>query len=357
MSDCEPLSDLEKEAQVVLPDSDRWSGQKRPLRLGVLGTLVWDRIFQEGKEERPVEEWGGISYAMEALSVVLPEGWVVDPILKLGEDLADGALDYISGIPRVSVGAGVQVVPHENYRVELRYQDHSHRKERLAGGVPPWTWEELKPHLDGIDALYLNFITGLEMGPETAQLIPGNFQGPLYADLHSLFQGISSEGRRFPRELPERETWLRAFDAVQMNEDEFDLLGGASGDPWTLAESAVGPELKLIAVTMGSKGAAFVTTPGFNTDPASWPGTRASGGMNGGGRTGTLLQEEEAVSGDPTGCGDVWGATFFARLLGGAPLDGAMRDANRLAAKKVEHQGARGLRHHLREVPGFGSSQ
>ncbi len=61
-------------------------------------------------------------------------------------------------------------------------------------------------------------------------MIPGTFQGPLYADLHSLFQGLSPEGRRFPRELPERETWLRAFDAVQMNEDEFDLLGGASGD-------------------------------------------------------------------------------------------------------------------------------
>lgn len=351
------MSHHEREDQVAVPKGDSQASNERPRRLGVLGTLVWDRIFLEGGEESLVEEWGGISYAMEALSVVLPDGWVVEPILKLGEDLAEGALDYLSGIPRVSVGSGVQVVPHENYRVELCYTDHSNRKERLAGGVPPWTWAELEPHLTGVDAIYLNFITGLEMGPETARRIRGRFPGPLYADLHSLFQGLSAGGLRFPRELPERASWLRAFHAIQMNESEFDLLGGPSGDPWKFAESMVGPELKLIAVTMGSKGAAVVTAPGLDTDPATWQGTSGSPDVRGTAVTGRLPQEEDAVSGDPTGCGDVWGATFFARLLGGAPMDDAMKDANRLAAKKVEHQGARGLRHHLREVPGFGSSE
>jgi hypothetical protein len=123
--------------------------------------------------------------------------------------------------------------------------------ERLEGGVPPWTLEELQPLVEGVDALYLNFITGFEMGLVTAQRLRGSFRGPIYADLHSLFLGVSGLGFRFLRELPGWGTWLRAFDAVQMNEDEFALLGHAWGDPWQLAADAVGPELKLIAVTLG----------------------------------------------------------------------------------------------------------
>ena len=51
--------------------------------------------------------------------------------------------------------------------------------------------------------------------------------------------------------------------------------------------------------------------------------------------------------GDPTGCGDVWGATAFARMLGGDDLETAMTHANRLAGRNVDHRGARGLFRHL----------
>ena len=51
---------------------------------------------------------------------------------------------------------------------------------------------------------------------------------------------------------------------------------------------------------------------------------------------------------DPTGCGDVWGATHFSRLLAGDSLDHAIRAAHRAAARNVEHRGAGGLADHLR---------
>ena len=324
----------------------------RDLRLGVVGTLVWDRILDRDGRREPVESWGGISYAMEALSVVLPEGWVMHPFLKVGEDLAERALAYLGSIPRVEMEPGVQVVPFRNYQVELSYQDQTRKLERLAGGVPPWTWEELEPHLVKIDALYLNFITGFELGIETARHFRERFHAPLYADLHSLFLGISAHGQRFPRELPGWGVWFRAFDAIQMNEEEFELLGRSWGDPWELAAQTVGPELKLITVTMGSKGAAYVVAPEFTPDPRAWPGTRKSLSAGGAARTGRSPLPNDPSSGDPTGCGDVWGATFFARLLGGDSLEGAMTGANRLAAKSVEHRGARGLRYHLRGVLG-----
>jgi hypothetical protein len=324
----------------------------QPFRLGVLGTLVWDRILDRDGRREPVEEWGGISYALEALSVALPEGWVIKPILKVGGDLGKPGLDYLGSIPRVEMEPGVRVVPFQNHRVELRYQDQTQRLEQLVGGAPPWTWEEMEPLLQEVDALYLNFITGFEMGVETARQFRERFPVPVYADLHSLFKGISSRGHRFSRELPGWRAWLRAFDAVQMNEEEFELMGGSRRDSWELAADMVGPELKLITVTMGPGGAAYVAAPEFTSHPGSWPGTRNSISSGGATRMGRSALPDDPLSGDPTGCGDVWGATFFARLLGGDSLEGAMTGANRLAAKNVEHRGARGLRQHFQGVLG-----
>jgi sugar/nucleoside kinase (ribokinase family) len=51
---------------------------------------------------------------------------------------------------------------------------------------------------------------------------------------------------------------------------------------------------------------------------------------------------------DPTGCGDVFGATACARLLAGEPLESALHRANQAAARNVAFRGASGLAQHLR---------
>jgi sugar/nucleoside kinase (ribokinase family) len=53
-------------------------------------------------------------------------------------------------------------------------------------------------------------------------------------------------------------------------------------------------------------------------------------------------------SGDPTGCGDVYGATYFSRMLAGDKLADAMTAAAKAAARNVEHRGATRLAAHLR---------
>ncbi len=330
----------------------RFSSKRGPLRLGAIGTMVWDRIVDRDARSVPVEEWGGISYALEALTASLPESWTLRPLVKVGQDMAEGALSYVRTIPRLEAEPGPLVVPFANPRVELRYQERERRTERIQGGVPPWSWNELQPLLEGTDALYLNFITGFEMGLETAQRLREAYPGPIYADLHSLFLGISSHGTRFLRELPGWGAWFRAFDAVQMNEEEFALMGRSWGDPWKLAAETVGPELKLITVTLGERGAAYVAAPDFRPDPATWPDTRKRLGVMGASRTGRVAPTGDPCEGDPTGCGDVWGATFFARLLSGDSLEQAMSGANHSAARNVEYRGARGLHRHLLGILG-----
>jgi sugar/nucleoside kinase (ribokinase family) len=51
--------------------------------------------------------------------------------------------------------------------------------------------------------------------------------------------------------------------------------------------------------------------------------------------------------GDPTGCGDVLGATVVASLVAGASLEDALRLGTRMGARNVSHRGATGLRDHL----------
>jgi sugar/nucleoside kinase (ribokinase family) len=133
-----------------------------------------------------------------------------------------------------------------------------------------------------------------------------------------------------------------------MNAEEFELLGRTMGDPWELAAKIVGPELKLITVTLGPGGAGYVAGAAFQSDPLRWPDTRHRVATPGPARSGKAPAEGAAVVGDPTGCGDVWGATFLARLLGGDQLEAAMTHANRTAAKNVKHRGASGLHRHLR---------
>ncbi len=313
-------------------------------RLGVVGTLVWDTIYGRDGAAEPVEEWGGIGYALAALSAALPAGWTVVPLVKVGRDLAEEAFRFVGEIPRVDP-SGIVVVEAPNNRVELRYQDAARRVERLSGGVPGWQWPEVAPLVATCDALYVNFISGFELDLDTARALRAGFGGPVYADLHSLFLRVGADGLRVPAPLAGWEGWLRSFDAVQMNEDEFSLLGG-DGDPWALAAHAVGPDLKLIVVTLGERGAAYVSSADFVPDPMVW---RSASPLAQGGpaRSGRVVDLTPPRRGDPTGCGDVWGATFFARLLGGAPLEEAMRDANAAAARNVEHRGARGLYRHL----------
>lgn len=350
--------------------------------LGVVGTLVWDTIHRRDGRDAPVEEWGGIGYALEALSAMRPPGWEILPIVKVGRDLSERAFRFLRELPGVRTDPGIQVVPEPNNRVEIRYRDGARRAERLTGGVPPWAGPELTPLAGLCDALYVNFISGFELELETARALRASYPGPIYADLHSLFLGVGRAGDRFPRPLPRWSDWLRCFDAVQMNEDECVLLGrtleegGVEGEVppgriagpgpilrpeetfalGTVAAQALGSELRLITVTLGERGSAYVAAPGFAPDPSTWPAGRGRIGAPGTFRSGKVGVSGGPREGDPTGSGDVWGATCFSRLLAGDPLEEAMAAANRAGGRNVEHRGARGLRLHLagRVAPGRG---
>jgi hypothetical protein len=319
------------------------------MRIGILGSLVWDLIYGRDQLAPPVEEWGGIAYALAGLDASLTAGWEIVPLIKVGRDLSAEAQDLLRGLSRLAPGARCAEVMAPNNRVVLHYQSSERRCERMAGGVPGWTWAELGPMVRDLDAIYLNFISGFELCLGTAQALRQGFAGPIYADLHSLFLGMQQDGMRVLQPLPNAAAWFGCFDMVQLNEDEMQQL---TPDPLTLAADVLGAGVSLLTVTLGPKGVAYVAAPGFDRLAARGnEGTRED--LPSFNRSTVpvrtaLISAPQTETLDPTGCGDVFGAAAFARLLAGDSVEAALRHATALAARNAGFRGASGLARHLR---------
>jgi hypothetical protein len=315
----------------------------------VIGSLVWDEIHGRDPAAPPVEEWGGIAYGLAGLDASLPPDWEIVPLIKVGRDLAAEAAKFLGTLERMASGARCVEVPVPNNRVVLRYESKDRRCERMAGGVPGWTWPELGPMVRDLDALYVNFISGFEMCLGTAQALRAGFPGRIYADVHSLFLGMRLDGIRVLRPLPDAPSWWECFDVVQMNEDEMMQVGA---DPLVVSTDVLGAGASLLVVTLGARGAAYVAEAGFD----GWPGATSTAAgsrpfppvpASRAVRT-ALIGSPQVDALDPTGCGDVFGATLYARLLAGAPVEPALREAGRLAARNATYRGAGGLARFLR---------
>ena len=316
-------------------------------RLGVVGTLVWDAIHGPDGGD-PHNDWGGIAYSLAAWGAVAPAGWTAVPIVKVGSDLSDDARGFLSGLDGLATDEFVVTVPEPNNRVDLFYHDDSRRCERLTGGVPGWGADELRSAALSCDAIYVNFISGWEIDRTAAKYLATDFEGARWCDVHSLILGVGSGGMREPRPVEDRAAWLRAFDLVQMNEDELGFLSSAEGGRRGRLEDLLseGPE------------AAFVTRGADGVEWAIASGSRWLEGAEGG-SSGSLEAEDLDGAGatDPTGCGDVWGISCFASLLDGDSVPEAARRANRLAAVTAAHHGTAGLADRLARANRAGNTQ
>ena len=192
-------------------------------------------------------------------------------------------------------GARFVEVPEANNRVTLRYAEAQRRCEQLTGGVPPWTWPELGPMVRDLDAVYVNFISGYEMDLDdravaAARLRPARSTPTSTAC--SSARSLTARGCRSRCPMPP--AWFGCFDVVQLNEDEMRAAGprparGRGGERWRARLPDADRDAR-------RQGAAYFTGRPVRTarDPRRAGGARPRGG-------------------DPTGCGDVFGAVRGAR--------------------------------------------
>lgn len=297
-------------------------------RLGVLGTAVLDSI-RHPRRPAAVEALGGITYSLAAFEARPIAGWTLVPVMKVGRDAGEAVDAFLARLSRVGSLEGVRRVDEPNNRVELVYAEGGGRTERLTGGVPGWSLEELRPLAAGCDALYVNLIAGWEVELSTAERLGEVVPGPLYCDLHSLFLDAADGGLRRPRVPEGWREWVRCFDHVQVNREELELLATRAGaDPWRLARELVGERPRTLFVTLGADGAVWLASGG--------------GGSNGP-RHGRVPLPDPELRADTTGCGDVWGMSCFAGLLEGRDPPAAVERANALARRNAGLTGAEAM--------------
>src|SRR5690349_717099 len=80
-------------------------------RVGVIGTFVWDTIYGRDPREAPVEEWGGVTYALSGFDAALPDDWEIVPIMKVGSDLVVQARQFLSTLAHLAPDASLVEVP------------------------------------------------------------------------------------------------------------------------------------------------------------------------------------------------------------------------------------------------------
>lgn len=364
------------------------AGERAPRRLGVMGTLVLDEIVRPG---RPAATglWGGIAYSVAAFDHVLGAGWRLVPLIVVGADVAEAGERCLARLSPSADLSRLRTADARNNRVELRPAPGGRRTERLTGGVPGWTADEIAGELAGLDALYVNFVSGAEMTLAGSRRIRDDFGGPAYADLHSLFLGTESGGVRMPRVFAQAPDVAACFDYVQMNQEEFALFRRSAGGD----EPALSGRAKLLAVTLGPQGADLFERPRGAADPGGAGAGRASApatGSDAGGRPGRrgragagrtqapgakavarrvqagadagaaegllpvarvvarrVAAERGPPDADPIGCGDVWGAALFAGLLEGRTPPRAASQAHAVAARNLACSGALALKARL----------
>lgn len=316
--------------------------------LGILGTLIRDRIFpppleEGGAEPPPTEDWGGIVYSLEAFEAARDDAWTFLPIAKIGADVYDDALTRIATYPGVRSLEGLRRVPERNNQVDLYYHDDGDRCERLTGRVPGWSWEELAPLVAECDAFCVNFIAGWEIDLPTARSLRREFAGRIYCDIHSLLLGVDTSGVRVRRALAEWPEWAACFDWLQGNEAEIRTVSGEE-DPLAGVCALVERGADAAFCTLGPGGAAWATGEGMGRIDAA------------------PRDEREAAAGrpvpivDPTGCGDAWGAACLASLLADRPVPDAVRRANLFGAVTASHRGTAGLARALGRLAPAGGS-
>jgi sugar/nucleoside kinase (ribokinase family) len=286
----------------------------RPPCIAVLGTLTRDTtVYADGSRS---DNLGGTHYALLTLAHLFDGRARIVPIANVGEDAFE-AIHAALALPGIDLSA-LRRVAQPNNHVYLTYHNAEERDEVLVGLVPPVRVEQCAAVRD-VDWMLVNLTSGRDIELATMRALRQRSFAGLQLDVHSLTLGFEVGGRRVLRKPVDWKDWLACADWVQMNETEAALLAdGIALDVFARQTLELGP--RGVLITLGARGCLGL-----------WR-------ENGSTRTLRLDAARCPEPAYPTGCGDVFGASFAFALLRGAAPEAALRFANTAAGAKAGHE-------------------
>jgi len=272
--------------------------------------------------------YGGILYSLISLSVLVPKGDSVFPVMNLGEDEYANIISILNKYPNIDY-SGVYKVKHPTRKVNLFYNTYNSGKSaRIEHSTDPTytiPYDSIEQFISGADAILINMISGEDITLETMKQIRSNFRGLIHTDIHNLVMRTNTDGTREHTNLENWREWCTSADTVQMNEFEISSMSRMMKTDYEVAEEI------LIKLKSNVKG--VIVTRGKNGISAFTRKEKSFGGE----KFFDLEREEiNAIESphfvDSTGCGDVFASSFLMDFSKNGNFRKSLHFATRIAS-------------------------
>ncbi len=289
-------------------------------RVLVIGEPCVDVIHKA--DGRVYREHGGISYSVTA-SGILDDGVETIPVIGLNRE----DRGYFEELFKVMSGVSLEGIYQTDApvrRVDLFYEDENSRWECSTQPIEPTPFGRIEPFLPA-DGIHLNLISGSDVELETlARIRAAAPEAHIHLDLHNMVMQHLPDGKRVRGPVPNYLEWCRYADTVQMNEDEARVIDASVADNEELARKVLESGAKALVISFAERGLSVYEKAEGKIARHFFPAERT-----------------DIV--DPTGSGDVFGATFLHAVLLGKNFREAAEAGIRMAVRKVGAAGPGGL--------------
>jgi len=257
---------------------------------------------------------GGILYNLLALAQFADKDTKLYPVSHLSSEDKPTVEKLVSNYPAINLKGLLISDTTDTSTAVLKYGPTGARTEVIKIPNPPVNYRAIKPFINS-DGILLNFTARRDISLETLKKLRHNSNAIIMADLHNLATRLDYTGKRRPAPLRCRKEWLQGFNIIQGNEFEYaNLFKDEADTPETILPHALQEGPSVAIMTLGDKGAVCAWKENQKLQFYSVPGIPL------------------AKTKDPTGCGDVFAASFFWHYLHYQSLPTAIDFANQAAA-------------------------